>query len=91
MSFISSEPIFKSATMTAAAEGRKLRYVASYSGGHARIRMEAVAPEHPAYYLKGTENAIIVRSAVRPYPLLIKGPGEGAFEAASSILSDILR
>ena len=85
------EPVFRAATMTAASEGRKLRYVASYSGGHARIRMEAVAPEHPAYYLKGTENAIIVRSAVRPYPLLIKGPGEGAFEAASSILSDILR
>ena len=59
--------------------------------GYATIGLQAVAPEHPAYYLKGTENAIIVRSALKPYPLLIKGPGEGALEAASSILSDILR
>jgi len=32
-----------------------------------------------------------VRSAFHPYPLVIQGPGEGAREAASSILNDILR
>ena len=36
-------------------------------------------------------SAIIVRSAFHPYPLVIQGPGEGAREAASSILNDILR
>ena len=85
------EPIFSSMAGAAAAEGKKLRFVASYEGGLARICVESVPPEHPAYFLKGTENAIIVCSAMRPYPLLIKGPGEGALEAASSILNDILR
>lgn len=85
------EPIFSSMAGAAASEGKKLRFVASYEGGLARICVESVPPEHPAYFLKGTENAIIVCSAMRPYPLLIKGPGEGALEAASSILNDILR
>ena len=96
------EPTFSEAASEAAREGKKLRYVARYNAtiagsgrgavaGRATIGLQTVAPEHPAYYLKGTENAIIVRSALKPYPLLIKGPGEGALEAASSILSDILR
>lgn len=85
------EPSFASMAREASASGKKLRFVACYEGGSARICIEAVAPEHPAYYLKGTENAIIVCSALKPYPLLIKGPGEGALEAASSILNDILR
>ena len=87
----SLEPVFRESASAAARDGKKLRYVAAFHDGKAIIRLEAVAPEHPAFYLKGTENAIIVRSALKPYPLLIKGPGEGALEAASSILSDILR
>ena len=77
------------------AKGERLRFVAylrkngkAYEAG---IGIKSVAPEHPAYYLRGTENAIIVRSAFHPYPLVIQGPGEGAREAASSILNDILR
>ena len=76
-------------------KGERLRFVAylrkngkAYEAG---IGIRSVAPEHPAYYLRGTENAIIVRSAFHPYPLVIQGPGEGAREAASSILNDILR
>lgn len=87
----SLEPVFRESAGAAARDGKKLRYVAAFQDGKAVIRLEAVAPEHPAYYLKGTENAIIVRSSMRPYPLLVKGPGEGALEAASSILNDILR
>lgn len=79
----------------AGAKGQRLRFVAylqkkgrAYEAG---IGLRSVAPEHPAYYLRGTENAIIVRSAFHPYPLVIQGPGEGSREAASSILNDILR
>jgi homoserine dehydrogenase len=46
---------------------------------------------HPAYWLHGTDNAIIVRSAFHPSPLVIQGAGEGAKVAASSILNDILK
>ncbi|MBR6002489.1 MAG: hypothetical protein IK045_06475, partial [Bacteroidales bacterium] len=57
----------------------------------ASIRLKAVDQRHPAYHLRGTENAIIIRSAFHPYPLVISGAGEGPGEAASSLLNDILR
>lgn len=79
----------------AASQGFRRRFVAwlekTPGGYQAGIGIRNVAPVHPAYHLRGTENAIIVRSAFHPYPLVIQGPGEGARDAASSILNDILR
>ena len=76
-------------------QGFRRRFVASLEktpeGYRAGIGIRNVPPVHPAYHLRGTENAIIVRSAFHPYPLVIQGPGEGAREAASSILNDLLR
>ena len=89
------EPSWAQKVADASGRGARLRFVAclekSADGYKAGIALKEVAPEHPAYYLRGTENAIIVRSAFHPYPLVIQGPGEGAREAASSILNDILR
>ena len=89
------EPEFARKADAANAKGERLRFVAhlqkTEKGYEAGIGLKSVAPEHPAYYLRGTENAIVVRSAFHPYPLVIQGPGEGAREAASSILNDILR
>ena len=90
-----AEPQFAEAARAAEALGFRRRFVASLektAGGYrAGIGIHNVPPVHPAYHLRGTENAIIVRSAFHPYPLVIQGPGEGAREAASSILNDILR
>ena len=90
-----AEPQFAEAARQAEAQGFRRRFVASLEkaeGGYrASIGIRNVPPVHPAYHLRGTENAIIVRSAFHPYPLVIQGPGEGAREAASSILNDILR
>ena len=90
-----AEPQFAEAARQAEAQGFRRRYVASLEKGEggyrASIGIHNVPPVHPAYHLRGTENAIIVRSAFHPYPLVIQGPGEGAREAASSILNDILR
>ena len=90
------EPHFRAAVDDALENGCRLRFVASlekqddgtYASG---IGVRAVAPGHPAYHLKGTENAILVRSSFHPLPIVIAGPGEGALQAASSILNDILR
>ena len=60
-------------------------------GYRAGIRVEEVRATHPAYYLRGTENAILIRSAFHPTPIVIQGPGEGARQAAASLLNDILR
>ena len=89
------EPEWARQALEAEQQGFRRRFVASLeksgNGYRAGIGLKNVPPVHPAYYLRGTENAIIVRSAFHPYPLVIQGPGEGAREAASSILNDILR
>lgn len=89
------EPVWAQQVREATIQGFRLRFVAylekTPDGFQAGIGLRSVPPVHPAYYLRGTENAIIVRSAFHPYPLVIQGPGEGAREAASSVLNDILR
>ncbi len=93
-----AEPEFRAKEDAADAAGQRQRFVASLTkdeaaphGYKAVIRVQNVGREHPAYWLKGTENAIIIRSVYHPYPLLIQGPGEGAKIAAASVLNDILR
>ena len=94
------EEYFAGLYHSVADKGLKLRFTASLERPSApdaqgpavaSIRLKAVDQRHPAYHLRGTENAIIVRSAFHPYPLVISGAGEGALEAASSLLNDILR
>ena len=92
------EPRFAALESAADAARERQRFVASLvkdpSGPHgykAVIRVQNVNADHPAYRIKGTENAIIIRSAYHPYPLLIQGAGEGARLAAASVLNDILR
>ena len=92
------EPSFAEAFERASAAGCRRRFVAfiernpaSPLGYRAGIRIQDVGASHPAYHLRGTENAIIVQSAFHPYPMVIQGAGEGAGQAASSILNDILR
>ena len=61
------------------------------AGYRSCICVRQIPENHPAYHLKGTENAIMIRSSFHPLPIVIEGPGEGALQAASSILNDILR
>ena len=91
------EPVFAEAHRAALAKGCSRRFVAflekdaSPLGYKAGIRVDEVRATHPAYYLRGTENAILIRSAFHPSPIVIQGPGEGARQAAASLLNDILR
>ena len=98
------EPVFAEAHKAALAAGCHHRFVAFLEkvpgtagepegrlGYRAGIRVKQVPEDHPAYYLRGTENAILIRSAFHPTPIVIQGPGEGARQAAASLLNDILR
>ena len=92
------EQEFAAKVREASGRGGRLRFVASVDkapgtrlGYRASIRLQEVPLSHPAYFLEGTENAIIVQSTFHPYPLVIQGSGEGALQAAASILNDILR
>ena len=89
------EPVFAEAHRQALRAGCRRRFVAflekKADGYRAGIRVQQVPEDHPAYHLKGTENAILIRSAFHPTPIVIQGPGEGARQAAASLLNDILR
>ena len=92
------EPVFAQAHRDALAKGCRRRFVAYLKedparplGYRAGIHVQDVAETHPAYHLRGTENAILIRSAFHPSPIVIQGPGEGPRQAAASLLNDILR
>ena len=92
------EPVFAQAHRDALAKGCRRRFVAFLKedatrplGYRAGIHVQEVSETHPAYHLRGTENAILIRSAFHPSPIVIQGPGEGPRQAAASLLNDILR
>ncbi len=85
------------ATMTqrqkqAAAEGKKLRYIASMENGKLKISLQAVGPEHPFYGLSGTDNIVSIHTNYyNKNPLVIRGPGAGADVTAARVLEGIVR
>lgn len=91
------EPEFDAAEKAAARSQCRQRFLATLEkdsskplGYKATIAIRNVPRRHPAFRILGTENAIIVRSAYHPYPLVIQGAGEGARMAAGSIMNEIL-
>lgn len=92
------EPQFDAAEKAAAHSQCRQRFLATLEKDHSRqlgyravIAVRNVPRSHPAFRILGTENAIIVRSAYHPYPLVIQGAGEGARMAAGSVMNEILR
>ena len=92
------EADFAEAHRRAQEAGCRLRFVAflkkdgsAKHGYRAGIRVQEVGATHPAYHLSGTQNAILISSGFHPTPVVIQGPGEGARQAAASLLNDILR
>lgn len=64
---------------------------ASPKGYRASVSLCKVSEDHPAYRMHGTDNAIMIRSAFHPSPLVIQGAGEGADLAAAGIMLDLIK
>ncbi len=76
----------------ATAAGCRLRYVASLDPEGARVKLEAVAPEHPAHALAGADNLVAFTTArYHASPLVLRGPGAGPEVTAAGVFADILR
>jgi aspartokinase/homoserine dehydrogenase 1 len=76
----------------AAAKGKVLRYVALLEDGRASIFLKEVGPEHPFYYLTGSDNIVSISTErYHQAPLVIKGQGAGAEVTAGEVLADIIR
>ncbi|MCD8540496.1 MAG: hypothetical protein LRY55_12570 [Leadbetterella sp.] len=68
-------------------EGKRLRFIASFEDGKARIGLTAVDPAHPFYSLSGSENIVsFTTDRYETNPLVVKGPGAGAEVTAMGFL-----
>ncbi|WP_298441031.1 bifunctional aspartate kinase/homoserine dehydrogenase II [uncultured Ferrimonas sp.] len=82
------------ALQAAQAEGKALRYVASFSQEAGRVRAKisvaAVAIDHPLATLPPGDNQFLLRSGNYPNGLVIQGPGAGREVTAAAVQSDLV-
>ena len=76
----------------ASAQGKVLRYIASFARGKARVSLQRVGPDNPCYALSGSDIIIALTTAnCKDQPIVIKGPGAGADVTATGVFADIIR
>lgn len=83
---------FQGLREAAAAEGKRLKFVARYEDGKASVGLQSVGVDHPFYKLEGKDNIVLYStSRYKDQPLIVKGAGAGADVTASGIFADIIR
>ena len=86
------EEHFKKLFEEAAADGKKLKFVAGYENGKASVGLQHVGAAHDFYHLYGKDNIVLFYTDRYPeQPLVIKGAGAGAEVTASGVFADIIR
>lgn len=91
------EAHFKSIYDAAAADGKKLKFVASCEwtdryNGKAQVGLQHIDPAHNLYHLYGKDNIVLFYTQRYPdQPLVVKGAGAGAEVTASGVFADIMR
>ena len=83
---------FQKLYATAHSKNTKLKYVAEFEDGKAKVGLQHISPEHPFYHLEGSDNIVLFFTERYPVqPLIIKGAGAGAEVTASGIFADVIR
>ena len=91
-SLINNEAHFKSILEEANAKDSRLKYVAQYEDGTAKVGLQFIPADHPFYNLEGSDNIVLFYTDRYPkQPLIVKGAGAGADVTASGIFADIIR
>ncbi|MEO6681383.1 MAG: bifunctional aspartate kinase/homoserine dehydrogenase I [Ginsengibacter sp.] len=86
------EAHFADLVKAATAEGKKLKFVASFEEGKATVGLQHIDPAHDFYHLYGKDNAVLFYTLrYSEQPLVIKGAGAGAEVTASGVFADIIR
>ncbi len=71
--------------------GNRLKYVAEFNNGTAKVGLQEVGKEHPFYNLDGKDNIVLYYTdRYVDQPLIIKGAGAGAEVTASGLFGDII-
>ncbi len=70
----------------------RLKYVAEFENGKAKVGLQHIASDHPFYNLEGSDNIVLFfTDRYSQQPLIIKGAGAGADVTASGIFADVIR
>jgi len=86
------EPHFRKLLDDAAAQGLKLKYIASLDSGKASVGLQSIGPDHNFANLSGKDNAVLFyTNRYADQPLVIKGAGAGADVTAAGVFADIIR
>ncbi len=86
------EAHFRTLLDNAASRGEKLKYIASYDDGQARVGLESIGPDHNFANLSGKDNAVLFYTdRYSEQPLVIKGAGAGADVTAAGVFADMIR
>ncbi|MEM7486686.1 MAG: bifunctional aspartate kinase/homoserine dehydrogenase I [Bacteroidota bacterium] len=73
-------------------ENSKLKYVAQFENGKAKVGLQRIPSGHDFYNLEGSDNIVLFYTERYPnQPLIVKGAGAGAEVTASGIFADIIR
>ncbi|UOB17234.1 bifunctional aspartate kinase/homoserine dehydrogenase I [Abyssalbus ytuae] len=76
----------------AASNDCRLKYVAQFENGKAKVGLQQIPKDHPFYNLEGKDNIVLFYTdRYTDQPLIIKGAGAGADVTASGIFADIIR
>jgi len=86
------EAHFQEIVKEANSKNCKLKYVASFKNGIAKVGLQHIPTDHPFYNLEGSDNIVLFFTDRYPInPLQIKGAGAGAAVTASGIFADVIR
>ncbi|MDD2791630.1 MAG: bifunctional aspartate kinase/homoserine dehydrogenase I [Sediminibacterium sp.] len=86
------EPHFKTLYDAANAAHCKLKFVAVYDQGKAKVGLQHIPADSDFYHLYGKDNLVLFYTDRYPeQPLVIKGAGAGADVTASGVFADIIR
>lgn len=76
----------------AAAKDCRLKYVAEFDQGKAKVGLQHIPSDHPFYNLDGSDNIVLFfTERYSEQPLIVKGAGAGAAVTASGLFADIIR
>ncbi|GLU45434.1 bifunctional aspartate kinase/homoserine dehydrogenase I [Allomuricauda sp. NBRC 101325] len=86
------EADFQKMYKDAADKDCKLKYVAQFEDGKAKVGLQQIPKGHDFYNLEGSDNIVLFfTDRYVNQPLIIKGAGAGADVTASGIFADIVR
>ncbi|MCF1191838.1 bifunctional aspartate kinase/homoserine dehydrogenase I [Mangrovimonas sp. AS39] len=89
---IDDEAHFQNLYAEAQEKGCKLKYVAEFNEGKAKVGLKEIPMGHPFYNLEGKDNIVMFYTQrYADQPMIIKGAGAGADVTASGLFADIIR